>query len=91
VLALGAWRWYVGKAPWVHVAIGLLGVLVVARVALHFVDTQDNLRRARERLARSPFSGAEVRIRYDTGLYLTAAAGAAMTAGAILASRQIKG
>jgi len=88
VLALLVWRWYVRRTPWVHVAIGLLGILLIARVALYVVTTENNVRRARDRLTRSPFVGAEVSVRYEAGLFMTAAAGAAIAAGAVLANRQ---
>jgi hypothetical protein len=76
------------KVPSVHLAIALLGVVLIGRAASHIVETERNLRRARARLAASAFSTPEVRVRYASGLYLTAAAGAAMAAGAILAGSQ---
>ena len=83
--ALLAWRWYVRRAPWVHVAVAGLGIAAIALVLAYAVEIKRNLVRAERSLAKSgQVLPGSVRVDFDVGLYLTAVGGAAMLVGGIL-------
>ena len=88
-LGLLAWRWYVGRARWVHLAIIALGMSMVIGTVVYAVEVKRNLTRAQQSLARSgPQIPGTLNVRFDAGIYLTAAGGAAMLTGGLLGTRQ---
>lgn len=88
-LGLLAWRWYVTRARWVHLAILALGVAAVTLALAYTVEVKRNLARTQQSLARSGqvLPGA-VRVDFDVGIYLTVAGGVAMFIGGILGIRR---
>ena len=52
-LGLLAWRWYAGRARWVHLAIIALGMLIVIVTVAYAVGVKRNLARAQQAIARS--------------------------------------
>lgn len=88
-LSLLAWRWYVTRARWVHLAILALGIAAVTLALAYTVEVKRNLARTQQSLARSGqvLPGA-VRVDFDVGIYLTVAGGVAMFIGGILGIRR---
>ena len=81
-----AWRWYARRGRWVHLVIITLGILTMALTLAYAVEVRRNVTRAQQSLARSVgqvFPGT-VRARFDVGIYLAVAGGAAMLAGGLL-------
>jgi len=92
LLALGmlAWRWYVRKARWVHLAVTVLGMAAIVIAVAFVVTTKRGAANAREPLARSGGSTlpGTVDVRFDVGIYLTVASGTTLIAGGILGAGQ---
>ena len=88
-VGLLAWRSYVRRARWVHLVIIVLGVLSITLATLYVIEVNRNLARAQQSLARSgQVLPGTVRVRFDVGIYLTGAGGAAMLIGGILGIRR---
>ncbi len=88
-LGLVAWRWYVRRARWAHLAILVLGIVAVTLTLVYTVEVKRNLTRTQQSLARSgQVLPGTVRVDFDVGIYLTVAGGVAMFIGGILGLRQ---
>ena len=92
LLALGllAWRWYVRRARWIHLVVAVLGVAAIVMAGRFVVMTQRGAAHAQQSLTQSvgPLLPGTVAVRFDIGIYLTVAGGAAMIVGGILGARQ---
>ncbi len=88
LLAIGllAWRWYIRRARWIHFAVAVLGVAAIAVATGFVVITKRGSQTAQESLTLSvgPTLPGTVGVRFDVGIYLTVAGGAAMVAGSVL-------
>ncbi len=88
-LGLLAWRWYIGRAWWIHVIIIILGICVAGLAIMYAIDARRNLVRAQQSLIRAgQVLPGTVRVNFDVGIYLTAAGAASMVAGGVLGFRQ---
>ncbi len=89
VFGLLAWRWYALRARWVHAPIIALGLSTMVLTAVYALDIHRNVARVQHSIARSAqtFPGA-VRVRFDVGIYLSAAGGAAMVIGGLIGMRE---
>ncbi len=92
LLALGllAWRWYARRARWIHLVVAVLGVAAIVLAAGFVVMTKRGAAHAQESLTQSvgPMLPGTVAVRFDIGIYLTVAGGAAMIVGGILGAGQ---
>jgi hypothetical protein len=92
LLALGmlAWRWYVRRARWVHLAVVVLGMAAIVLAVGFVITTKRGAANVQESLTRSvgPTLPGTVDVRFDAGIYLTVAGGAAMIVGGILGAGQ---
>lgn len=89
-LGLLAWRWYVRRARWVHAIILGLGILAVALMVTYVVGVKRDLARVEQSIARSlgqAFPGT-IQVKFDAGIYLTAAGGAAMFVGSLIGTAE---
>jgi len=87
-LGLLAWRWYVGRGRWVHLAILVLGILTLALTLMYGVNVKRDLMRAQQSLARAGQLPGTVRVDLDVGFYITLAGGAMLAVGGFLGRRQ---
>lgn len=87
--ALLAWRWYARRARWVHLGIIALGIGIVVLAMGYAVGVKRTLVRAQQSIARSGQAlPGTVSVRFDVGIYLTAAGGAAMAIGGLVGISQ---
>ncbi len=88
LLAMGllAWRWYIRRARWVHLAVAVLGMAAIALAVGFVVMTKRGAQNAQESMTRSvgPTLPGTVGVRFDVGIYLTVAGGAVIVAGGVL-------
>lgn len=87
-LGLLAWSWYVRRAPWVHALVVALGAVLLVLALVYALQVKRNLTRAQESLFRSGQFPGTVDVRFDVGMYLTAAGAASLIAGGALGTRE---
>ncbi len=90
VFGLLAWGWYARRARWVHPIIIALGTVTIVLAVAYTVGVKRNLAQAQQSIGRSlgQVLPGTVTVRFDVGLYLAVAGGAAMVIGGFLGMSQ---